>query len=369
MGFASASQAPEMWTPDKEGVLMSATLADTRNIWSVPISLRDWKVAGTPQRLTSGTATDVQPSIAGNDLVFASLTQKLDVWSLPVETNRAEPRGEIEKLTTDASAHTYPAVSPDGTRLAFSLQRSSDRDIWIKDLRNGNQTVVSLPPGPSFNPNFSPDGKVLAYRTAEKQSSVGYTVSVDGGGTQEICTDCSDYGWSSDMKKLVLIGKSPARVSILELASKRRTPLLDDAEYLLWNARFSPDDRWILFNATSQGGSRIFVAPVSDGGMISRQQWTAIADSGWDDKPRWSPDGNTIYFVSERDGFRCIWAQPLDKQKRPRGAAVSIFHAHESRRSLSNIGPGDLSMSVARDRIVFNMNERSGNLWMMRSGR
>ena len=364
MGFASASQAPEAWTLDGMAVLMSATLADTRNIWRVPISPRDWKISGAPGRLTFGTSNDVQPSMMGHQLVFASLTEKLDIWGLPLHAARTESSGDIDRLTNDASAHTYPAVSPDGTKLAFSLQRSKDRDIWIKDLPSGNQSAVSIPPGPSFNPNFSPDGKILLYRTVENRISIGYSLTLAGGGTREICRDCSDYGWSSDMKKLVLVGTSPARVSILDLATQRRTPLLDDPTDLLWNARFSPDNRWVSFNATSQGRSRIFVAPVGDGQLIPKQEWIAVADSGWDDKPRWSPDGNTLYFVSERDGFRCIWAQRLDSRKLPRGAAIPVFHAHESRRSLSNIGPGDLSISVAGDKIVFNMNERTGNLWL-----
>src|SRR5215831_14807515 len=365
MGFASASQAPEGWTEDGTGVLMSATLADTRNIWRVPISSRDWKVTGAPQRLTFGTTMDMQSSEAGNHLVIASLSGKLDIWSLPIDADRAKPNGGIERLTDDAFAHTYPATSPNGSNVAFSLQRSSDRDIWIKDLRTGQEKQISLPPGPSFNPNFSPDGETLAYRMWESGTSVGYAVSLKAGGTEAICKDCSDYGWSSDKKRLVLVGKTPAQVSILDVATKLRTPLLQHAKYMLWNPRFSPDDRWVSFNATEPGRSRIFVAPVLDQGPVPEQDWITIADTGWDDKPRWSPDGEALYFVSDRDGFRCIWAQRLDSQKRPLGAAIAVFHAHDRTRSLSDVGPGDLSISVARDKIVFNMNERAGNLWLI----
>src|SRR5262249_2074236 len=166
--------------------------------------------------------------------------------------------------TDDAFAHTYPAVSPDGGTLAFSLQKSNNRDIWIKDLRTGQQKEVSLPPGPSFNPNFSPDGGALAYRMLENDISVAYAVSLRAGGTQTICEDCWDYGWLSDKKRLALVGKSPVRVSILDVATRRRTALLEHASYLLWNARFSPDDRWVSFNATEPGRSRIFVTPVRD---------------------------------------------------------------------------------------------------------
>jgi Tol biopolymer transport system component/DNA-binding winged helix-turn-helix (wHTH) protein len=363
--FASASQIPEAWMPDGTGVLMSATLGDSRNIWDVPISLRDWKVAGAPRRLTFGTTVDMQPSVARKRLVFASLIGTLNMWSLPMDADRADPKDKAERLTDNALAHSYPAVSNDGSEVAFSLQRAGNRDIWIRDLKTGNEREVSLPPGPSFNPNFSPDGTALAYRTAEHGTSKAYVVSLEAGGTQTICEDCSDYGWSSDDKRLVLVGKAPARVSILDLASRSKTALLQHATYQLWNARFSPDDRWVAFNATEPGQSRIYVARVGNAGLVPEQDWITIADSRWDDKPRWSPDGNTIYFVSERDGFRCIWAQRLDAQKRPLGSATAVFHAHARRRSLSNVGPGDLSISVARDKIVFNMGERTGDLWMM----
>ena len=370
MRFASASQAPEAWTADN-GVLTSATLSDTRNIWKVPISTKTWKISGAPERLTSGTSMDLQPSVAGGQMVFSSVSGNLDVWSLPINANRAEKTGDLQQLTSNAVAHAYPAISPDGTKLAYSLQRGGSREIWVRDLKSAQENAISASIGPSFNPNFSPDGNELLYRAAERQTSVGYAVSLSAGGSKAICEDCSDYGWSSDKTKLVLVGTTPVRISILDLATRRRTGLLNHPVYLLWNARFSPDDRWVSFNATAQGRSQVFVAPVRETAIIPEREWIPIAESGWDDKPRWSPDGSTLYFVSERDGFRCVWAQRLDSRKHPVGEAIPVFHAHESRRSLSNVGPGDLGISVARDKIVFNMSERTGNLWMTRlvSGR
>jgi eukaryotic-like serine/threonine-protein kinase len=363
-GFVTVSQAPEAWAPDGAAVLMSAALAETRNIWRVPISSSDWKVSGAPQRLTFGTAMDVQPSAAGNHVVFASLNGNVDVWSLPIDADRAKPAGGLERLTSDAFAHSYPAVSPDGTKLAFSSRRSGNRDIWVRDLRTAKETVVSLPPGPSFNPKFSPDGNALAYREAEKQTSVGYAVSLAAGSPERICEDCSDYDWSHDKKKLLVLGTSPAGISVVDLASKQGMALLNHPAYILWNPRFSPDDHWVSFSATMTSRARIFVAPFRSAGLVPEPEWIAITDGAWDDKPRWSPDGAILYFISQRDGFRCIWAQRLDARKHPAGPAIPIFHAHEARRSLANVGIGDLGISVARDKIVFNMSERTGNLWM-----
>jgi hypothetical protein len=47
-------------------------------------------------------------------------------------------------------------------------------------------------------------------------------------------------------------------------------------------------------------------------------------------RPAWSPDGNLLYFFSDSDGSRCIWARRLDpKTKKPVGTPFAVLHLHE----------------------------------------
>ena len=65
--------------------------------------------------------------------------------------------------------------------------------------------------------------------------------------------------------------------------------IASDPDRNLYQATFSPNQKWIAFNATSPGLSAIYVVS-SEGG-----QWTVVTEGTfWDDKPRWSPDGKTI---------------------------------------------------------------------------
>ncbi len=110
----------------------------------------------------------------------------------------------------------------------------------------------------------------------------------------------------------------------------------------------------------------MFIVPFRGEALIPEREWIAVSNgSSWDDKPRWSPDGNLLYFTSDRDGFVCLWAQRLNPAtKRPIGAPFVIYHVHLARRSMANVGHGPLEISVARDKIVFNMAELTGNIWM-----
>ena len=365
MGLASISQVPQQWTPDTLGVLVSPELDGAQNLWRVPVSRNDWKVSGVPQRLTFGTAMEAEASVAGNRIAFASLNANLNIWSIPIDPNRAAVSDVPQRLTQEVFDHIYPAISPDGQKVLYSSRRSGTRDLWMKDLATGEEKVLSTPPWSVFGSVFSPDGSKVAYRSIENHESVVSIVPLYGGSREKIAACPAMGGWSSDGRRLLCIGTDPARIYALDLEARHSIPFLNHATWTLWQPQFCADNRWILFNATSPGRSRIFVAPVRAQGLIPESDWIAITDGIWDDIPRWSPDGKTVYFISERDGYRCIWAQRLNSSKHPLGAAIPVFHAHEARRSLLDIQAGNLEISVARDKIVVNMNERSGNVWMM----
>ncbi len=108
------------------------------------------------------------------------------------------------------------------------------------------------------------------------------------------------------------------------------------------------------------------VIPLRNGVAADEKEWVTITDgSGIDQAANWAPDGNLLYFLSERDGFRCIWGQKLDPtNKKPLGAPFPVYHSHDPRRSIRNVSQGLQCMSVSRNQIVFPMGELTGNIWI-----
>jgi hypothetical protein len=108
------------------------------------------------------------------------------------------------------------------------------------------------------------------------------------------------------------------------------------------------------------------IAVVSSDAPSGEDRWIWITDDAtFHDKPRWSADGNLLYCVYDHDDFRCIRAQRLNPAtKRPVGSPLDVYHSHGARRSLMNAGIPFMEISLSRDRMVFNLEERTGNIWM-----
>ena len=132
--------------------------------------------------------------------------------------------------------------------------------------------------------------------------------------------------------------------------------------------RGSYDGRWIVFHSYPTPTIRqVFVAALREG-LVPREDWIPITgESGMNRNATWAPDGRRVYFLSDRDGFRCIWAQNLDAaSKRPVGNPFAVHHSHYARFALLNfISMGNISLTATQDRVFFAEPEITGNIWMM----
>ena len=134
------------------------------------------------------------------------------------------------------------------------------------------------------------------------------------------------YDWSPDGKWLLMSDNNAPRATKSgycpwrpnHMPNARRAGISDPA-YDLYDEHFSPNGRWIAFNPVrsqpSGAESTIYVMSAAGG------PWIRITEGKHlDNKPRWSPDGKIIYFLTERAGFFNVWGIHFDSA---RGRPVS----------------------------------------------
>lgn len=344
------------WQPQGDALVFSAQSGDSTNLWRIRISPKTWKVTGPPQRLTSGAAKEQAPSVALGPggivrLAFASLTDNPAIWSLPIDPNQGRVTGRPKRLTQGSAADFHPALSPDGSKMVWVSARSGSPEIWIRDLRTGQDSMLTANRTDKWHPRFSPDGSKISFG-AEPNI---YVMPVTNGAPEMVCEGCGEAtDWSRDGKR-ILGDNLEGHAWVLDLVTRRKTDLVTTRQGV-YTGVFSLDNRWVLFGDPTTG--RTYVAPFGKL-PVPESEWIPVVDNWWD----WEWYGNLIYSVSDRDGFSCIWAQRLDAvTRRPVGTPFAVFHAHSARISLAN--QGEVYLSVGRDKMLFNMADRTGNIWM-----
>ncbi|BDC48458.1 hypothetical protein F183_A07740 [Bryobacterales bacterium F-183] len=376
----------DLWVWKDGYVYYSSPQIDSTSIWRVPFTL-DTPMpvqAPAPQRLTSGPSEDRQPSIGGNKIVFASGATNIDVWMLPLHANQGVAADEPVRVTETTDFEVSPSIEPASRSAVFTKVLGGRRELRLMDIRDasGGGEIRSISPAEEVadHPLWSRDGKWIAYRKFEAPYQRLAVMDRAGGSRRVLCEDCGHPSdWSPDQQYLLFEpGSTVATVERFEFATGRYLTWIAHPEQSLRGARYSPDGRWIAFHAeASPLERRVYIAPNRE--RPAPSEWIRVGfenfsgDGGGmlasvDFQPAWSPDGNLLYWLSGRDGFRCIWAQRLDPvTKKPQGPPFAVRHFHRSRRSLLRQVPTratQVGFRVYRDRAYFSMDEVTGNVWI-----
>jgi Tol biopolymer transport system component len=151
------------------------------------------------------------------------------------------------------------------------------------------------------------------------------------------------------------------------MATRPERVLLESSRVNFWQARYSPDGQWVSFVA-----QRMRNPGTVEIGIVAERSnhattWTRIVDDHvWPDKPRWSPDGRTLYFLSRgADGYFNLWGVPIDPAHGVQSGTpfqVTHFSSPDWRieRNMANAEIG-----LAKGRLVLPMQTVKGSIWLL----
>jgi len=337
------------------------------NLFWTEIDPGSFQISGRPESLTSGPGLKAEVSVATDGrMVFSDMSVVSALWSIPLDPKDGMAAGDPTQITRDQLVKTQPCISDDGSKLAYGAYGSiqpSGSEVRIRDMRGDRERVIPKQGRDILiYARLSADGSALAYRDTIENKICSFVVTGESSASRQVCEDCTVRSFYSDPEHaLVQVENELLRQ---DLESGERTLLIRAEAGRIRDAELSPDDHWlVMLLDKSSGNDAIYVAPVRDR-FATEDEWILILEeSSYLDSPRWSTQGNLIYFFSERDGHSCIWGQRLDSHTKPAGDLFALYHEHRAR-YIPNWPRGWGSLSVGRDQLVFSILDMSGNIYM-----
>jgi Tol biopolymer transport system component len=354
------------------GLLFTAGTLDSTNIYRMPFDAGFERASGSPVPVIVGAGYSASPTSSSDSrrIAFAvSANPTTNIWRALVDAKTGEVSGEPSRVTDGLAISLMPSPSRDGKRLAYRGGSLNAPEIRLRDLVANTDLRLAGADGVGYLV-LSPDGSTVAFSDDQSPSSSIYMVPATGGVPKKICDACGrPVDWLADRSKILVDGAGPKQrdIHIVDVASGRFTPLLQHPDLRLTMPRLSPDGRVLAFSQNREGRARrIYLAPFT-GEPVPESQWSLVVDgTDFDRQPVWSPSGDIVYFQSDRDGTRCIWAQRVDSSTRKTvGPPFAAHHIHQLRYYLNDLGdPAAAGLTVVNGQMYFAAFETRSNVWM-----
>ena len=322
-GLRAAQPAPEDWSTS--GVLFS----DGANLWSIPISESSGRITGEPRQLTFGAGQYADPTIARDGTIaFAALTLDRVIERVSLDDSRSK---NVERLYSDGQRTSWRAsTTRDGSVIAYERNVQTRWEIWLKNLRTGQQMMLLSVTAPSLlNATISEDGGRVAYTVADEGSGLtgrGFVVDTSGGLPKNVCTGCALHGFLSDNRRVLAEVADHRTIRLYDTVNGSYQTLLASPEGVLDRPHASPDNRWIAFRRSNKS----YIARLAPDRPPPEQTWAQVDEPTTTGRPMgWSLNSELAYLLLDTDGFRCVYAQRIDPTTGAlRGTPYAVLHFH-----------------------------------------
>jgi Tol biopolymer transport system component len=249
-----------------------------------------------------------------------------------VSLDREEPTAAVAvRLLTHGGHDTSPAASPDGQTIAFTSELDGRPQIWLKQIRGGEE--MALTSGPDDDARFSPDGSSVLFTRTEGDSTSLYRTTLMGSDPHKVVEDATQGDWSPDGKWIAFLRagreKSDQHIAlcIVDLGGSSVRELARFEGRFVAYPRWSPDGRHILLTSArsfTPGGIRRFrivdakdgssreIRPPRDFDILSSAAWTSTEEIVYLQAELFTADGTAVSPARAfRQNVRTGACQPL----------------------------------------------------------
>jgi Tol biopolymer transport system component len=309
-------QSRELWpiVPDPYYVPTGHLLyGQGGTIFAVPFDLSQLKLTGAPVPVIPGVrrSTIGELELGFSDTGTLAYIPGPQTGAAQFDLALADRNGTVQPLKLPPKPYQTPRLSPDGKRVAFSIDDGAESNIWIYDLSRPNAPNRLTFSGRNRFPVWSSDGQWIAFQS-DREGDLGiFRQRADGAGVAERFTrpekgvSHAPKSWSPGQDVLLFEAAEGANFSLwtFSIADKKAAPFGEVKSSHGTNPVFSPDGKWIAYHLqdTATNNDEVFIQPFPATG--ARYQLPISRDNH---HPVWSRDGKGLFYIPGPSEFAMI---------------------------------------------------------------
>lgn len=205
------------------------------------------------------------------------------------------------RITINRNLNINPNWSPDGRSIAYSSYRTGVPDILISNIYAGTMENPTKGNGQNFLPVFSPDGTRIAFMSMRDGNSEIYVMNRDGSDVRRLTNNPAIDGsptWSPTGTQIAFTSERTGAPQIYTMNTDGSGVVRRSSESYADRATWSPAPyNEIAFTARTGPGFDIKILNIANG--TTRQ---ITFGEGTNESPVWSPNGRHLAFMSTRSG-------------------------------------------------------------------
>lgn len=278
------------WTADSREIVFSSDRGVATGLWRVSAT------GCTPSPVAGPVGEAKWPSIPTNGknaLVYEQGAFKSNIWRLNLRDATHHEKPPLP-IVSEKGDKMRPEFSPDGKQVAFESNRLGFWDLWTCNLEKGDCDQITSLHGTAGRARWSPNGRYIAFEFHPNEHSEIYIVEVPGGIPHLLATipgsDNLSPSWSRDGKWLYFASKKGTEVfQIWKILMQGGVP-----EQLTRHGGISAvestDGRYLYYSKFEEGG--VWRMRVQD------REETEVLDIGGDGWPNWALTSEGVYFLA-----------------------------------------------------------------------
>ena len=238
-----------------------------------------------PVYLTQGDEVIMSPRFSSSqpdEITYVALGKDYSrIYLYNLTTGRRESLGEFDGQVL------APRFSNDGNKVAFSIIRHGNTDIYVMDLRSRQLSRLTSDPGIDTSPSFSPDGSMIVFNSDRSGSARLYVMRADGSGQRPISRGGGVYtapSWSPAGNLIAFTKQGGGRFSTGVMDANGGNERILSSSYFEEGPSWAPNGRYVMFARQTRGGdTRLWTVDLS--GRV-------VAQAGYNGRgtdPAWSP--------------------------------------------------------------------------------